>query len=641
MLFSSDLLGPAGAFSGASLTGPVRGGARGRALLGIAVLALGLIPGVRAGSLTERYELTLERVLKGGSPEFTHAFLLADVIPDNQRRFTNFSGDLSGRYIGALGTIASWRGTRFPSADRLVRAVLRNQRSDGHFGKEMGRREILSDDMARLWGNGRLLIGLLEHEGGRDRPEVLRAARRLGDFLVRVARRYNHPNVQRQFQRGKLAIGYICWTQNIEGLVALYRRTSDERYRRLAEELAERTSRHPEQHSHGYLSSLRGIVELSRATGDKRHLVRVEDEVEALTSSDNFLIQGAIPEYFEPGVARDEGCSQADWLRLNLLLWEETGRAKYLEHAELTLFNAFFMNQFGSGDFGHLQITGEGMGPNAEPAWWCCTLHGLRAFPEIFRAVFHAEGSSLFYDLPADGEAELDGIAFSAESFLETRGSVRLSVQQADGRLHTLSVRVPKWARTVTLSATNPYMTQKAYGEAGDAQAVQYLTMSRRWKKGEELRIQYELRARTIKDEQHETQQAIRLGPWILAATEGALDESGEDLDDVVLPEEMMDGRELLLAPARDASGPGGKFSAPIAHRRLELAGGAMDLRPLAERTGFGSDEEWRFWFATERPSAALEEAKSPRMKIVIVLVSGLLVLALTGWLFLKRFSPA
>ena len=66
-----------------------------------------------------------------------------------------------------------------------------------------------------------------------------------------------------------------------------------------------------------------------------------------------------------------------------------------------------------------------------------------------------------------------------------------------------------------------------------------------------------------------------------------------------------------------------------------------MDLRPLAERTGFGSDEEWRFWFATERPPTALEEAKGPRMKIVIVLVSGLFVLALAGWLFLKRFGPA
>ena len=66
-----------------------------------------------------------------------------------------------------------------------------------------------------------------------------------------------------------------------------------------------------------------------------------------------------------------------------------------------------------------------------------------------------------------------------------------------------------------------------------------------------------------------------------------------------------------------------------------------MNLRPLAERTGFGSDEKWRFWFATERPPTALEEAKGPRMKIVIVLVSGLFVLALAGWLFLKRFGPA
>ena len=42
-----------------------------------------------AGDLTDRFELTLERVLDGGPPHYTPDLLLADVIPRDIRRFTN------------------------------------------------------------------------------------------------------------------------------------------------------------------------------------------------------------------------------------------------------------------------------------------------------------------------------------------------------------------------------------------------------------------------------------------------------------------------------------------------------------------------------------------------------------------------
>lgn len=119
---------------------------------------------------------------------------------------------------------------------------------------------------------------MLEHYRETPRPEVLQAARALGDFLIAVAPRFNDAAVEQTYSKGKFAVGYVCWTQNIEGLVALSRETKDRRYLELATRIAERTRRHPSQHSHGFLTSLRGILDLHLATGKQHYLDQVERE---------------------------------------------------------------------------------------------------------------------------------------------------------------------------------------------------------------------------------------------------------------------------------------------------------------------------------------------------------------------------
>ena len=58
------------------------------------------------GGLDAHYDLSLHRVLHGNSPAYTPELLLADIRASGGRRFTNFSGDLSGRYVGAVSTVA-------------------------------------------------------------------------------------------------------------------------------------------------------------------------------------------------------------------------------------------------------------------------------------------------------------------------------------------------------------------------------------------------------------------------------------------------------------------------------------------------------------------------------------------------------
>ncbi len=605
------------------------------------LLLLAVLGHLQAGDLTERFELTLQRVLQGGPPAYTRELLLADVIPQDIRRFTNFSGDLSGRYVGALALASLHKGEANDPLHALVSEILSHQKPDGHFGDPMGLTEMADDDMARLWGNGRMLVGLLEYYDVDPRPEVLQAARRIGDFLVEVAPKFNSPAVRRFFSDERFATGYVCWTQNLEGLVALYRQTSDERYLKLARQLAERASRHPSQHSHGFLSTLRGMLELARITGEQSYLDQLRREWEGIVNSENLLIQGAIPEAFAPSIERDEGCSQADWLRLNLDLWRETRNAEYLEQAERTLFNEFFLNQFATGDFGHVSLRETGVGAETARAWWCCTLHGLRAFPAVFDSVFRSQDERLFYELPLDGESGVEGLRVVARSSLENDGSIRLQIDDSDGGRHTINVRKPTWASK--LEAQIPPNIEVADVDVTDAEVVdrdvadvdvadagvadrrqQYLSLTGAWKEGDEVVLHYDFETRLEPHPSRSDYTAVFHGPWLLAVDEASspyfFDEpySHNRVELANLEAENPQAENLETASdaaEHDRAGvpvttPLKKFTVPVARRGLKwIPAGYRNqpqhatMRPVAERTASVQPTRWEFWFRTEEPS--------------------------------------
>ena len=483
---------------------------------------------LQGGDLASRFELTLQRILQGGPPRFDDEFILADVVPQSTRRFTNFSGDVSGRYIGALASAASLTPSRqgtlsMDALDRIVTRVLRLQKPDGHFGDPVSVGNVLNSDMAILWGNGRLLIGLLEYYRVRQRPDVLAAAQRLGDFLVAIGPLLNSDGVRREYHGEKFAVGYICWTQNLEGLVELYRVSRPlgdaERYLRLAREIADRTDRHPSQHSHGFLTTLRGIVELYRVTGERRYLDQAEAGWKGVFQSGNVLAQGGVPEMFAPQIKRDEGCSEADWLRLALALWRETRNPEYLRQAEYTLFNEFSFNQFHTGDFGHHTLTSAGMSAPTARAWWCCTFHGLRALVAVFQSVFHeTDGERSDYDLPVDGQIAAGGLTLRANSSLGQNATVRMEIVKSDAQIRTIALRIPDWAKRMTLSEHG----QKLAGTSRDG----YLEVRRAWKSGEVFSVSYVFRTRLLSPPSTPDQPASRVavlhGPWLLAVDEAS-----------------------------------------------------------------------------------------------------------------------
>ena len=551
-----------------------------------------------SGDFQGRYHLALERVLHGGPPRYTVEFVTADAVPRHVRRFTEFSGDVSGRYLEALAVCARERADLAPMVNAVADAVIAHQRPDGHFGEPFADGPITQKHMAMLWGNGRLLVGLVEAHRLTRRADVFEAARGLGGFFLSVAPRLNDEAVRREYSGAQVAVGYICWTQIVEGLVGLHEATRDARYLELGRQIAARTGRHPSQHSHGYLTSLRGILRLHQATGDLALLDQVEREWEELIASGNVFIHGAVPEAFKPIAKRDEGCSEADWLRLNLALWSATGKVRYLEQAELTLFNEFAFNQFRTGDFGHRELTDEGVAAWGARAWWCCTFHGLRAYPDLFRAAFRGEDKALHYDLPISGQATSGKLAMSAASGLGRDGTVALQVLAAAASPVLLSIRVPAWADRVDVTLNGRTLE----GTSGKG----FWQTTRAWALGDRLVVRYALRTRTVEDPADRSRLAIFHGPWLLGVdahdSPAFFDEPFQE-NRIVLPEGASSGEYRLQAPSSRSAGPGA-FTAPVAHFGLQFLPGGYPvqpqvalLRPIADQTSLPDATAWVFWF--------------------------------------------
>jgi hypothetical protein len=385
---------------------------------------------VPAGELAARIAMVHHRFAELTEPAFTDKFILADVEldPAYPRRFSEFSGDISGRYIGAMAMLPPDDPKAAENLDRIVNKTLGYQRADGRFGNDklsFAAADVGPDQMALLWGNGRLLVGLLEYNSVRPSDRVLDASRGLGDFLLKVFDDCAKPEVMERL-RGKAANGFICFTQLNEGLELLARATGEAKYRDVAKRTLDLLEAPGDQHTHGYLTTLRGHMMIYESTHEKALLDAVVTRYREIIDIGAVKTNGGVLEYFKKDYHRDEGCSEADFVRLSLQLWRATGEAEYMNRAEHCLYNSLFAGQFATGDFGHHDFDDRGyIPPNPGPgrAWWCCTMHGLRALRDVLDNVITQNGDSVTLNLYFEGRWQGKGVTMRVESVKGTDSS--------------------------------------------------------------------------------------------------------------------------------------------------------------------------------------------------------------------------
>jgi hypothetical protein len=447
-------------------------------------------------------------VARLAQPPFTEPWLRADVSFEIKRIFTNYSGDASGRFLELASLTSPPDRPSPPPLAPLVKTVARFQKADGHFGAAVDLSKPLPKNappIPMLWGNARLLVGLVTAAGQFHDEQLLTTARRLGDFYVSTAEQLCSPAREADYRSsGTYGDSYTCcYFPAIEGLAMLYRATKDDRYLKQAERMAGFFPNFdclPVEHSHGNLCAWRGILDLYEITGKRTYLERAKAKWDAAMKGGFVWPLGGVGEHWQVFFHGDEGCSESDWLRLNLDLWRFTGETRYLDIAERLLENQYATNQCPNGGYGMAHVDGDSAGPVAAiekiEEWpFCCSFHGPLGLH--FLKGYLAAGSQrgVFVNFPYNFVAPVKAAGRewivsvrSKPDYVRGRTSMEVELAPRDkaaAARGTLWVRMPAWAFAAKVAAASG-RSLPAPVEGG------YLRIERDFKAGDKLMVEFQ-----------------------------------------------------------------------------------------------------------------------------------------------------
>lgn len=560
------------------------------------------------GELEKRIQWVQDRFDFVHDPAYTDSFILQDVRlnPDTPRRFQEFSGDISGRFLEVISLEP--RGDYHKAwAKRITQEIIKCQKEDGRFGNPnlvFNKDQVGRDHMALLWGNGRLLVGLISYYQINKDPAILEACRKMGDFFIAIFEECSQPDVVKRLEN-QGANGFICFTQWSEGLELLARATGDNKYRETAVKMEPLLQPPINQHSHGYITTLRGDMLIRETTKGPEILARNEKRFAQLIEENWIKTNGGVPEYFNKTYPRDEGCSEADLFRWCLQLWKATDKTEYLEYAERCLFNSLFPNQFETGDFGHHTFDSLGYvsSPGPGRAWWCCTMHGLRALHDLKQCVI---------DMPTDKKTQinlfLSGEYYGKDFVLKAvRKGVKngtfeyaLDWLKAPTGEWTLAIRHPSWAETIEVVIDNtPEFTSTNPGT---------ITVKRVWEEKNRVQIKIQPKIKFVNSELKEIpyeqlsnpqKVAIFVGPWLMGinAIENPMFH-GEPFSDniILLPDNLQELQQgiIFTEETRFPLQSGPHFTVPYQHSGFSEPC-EVTFTPVSERSR-NIEATFTFW---------------------------------------------
>ncbi len=429
------------------------------------------------------------------------AFVLSDVDFAWKRRFTEYSGDISGRMLGALGLSARVLQRDSPMLGDLVEAFPAKQQADGHFGAPQDLEHITQErDMPILWGNGRLLRAMAEEIRRNPDPALRDAAVKLGDYVI-ATRPYYGKKENFEAVGGLFASGFTtCYPSLIDGLVQLGISTGEARFMdeaRFIATLSLADSAFERRHSHGRLTAYRGMLELDLATGTRDFVGMVEEGVASIGATYSFPT-GGIPEMFDLAYDRDEGCSEADWVWVHLLLWQTTANTKYLDVAEHVIRNHIYATQFANGGFGHFAFTpvnhggreyrGGGLAHWASDSYWCCSMHGTQLLADLPSWGAVADGDVIRITWLAEMTSTLRVKDVVVHVTVEESEPGTWSVHIASEKPLEASValRVPGWAQSIRVDG------KELAGEQG------WVAVSRTWEGSSAVAVEMPMALRAV-----------------------------------------------------------------------------------------------------------------------------------------------
>ena len=293
--------------------------------------------------------------------------------------------DLTGRTLFFYSRADGIDGEHIARLPELYGRIMNNRRPSGAFGNRLERTDK-SPEESDYFGT-HFISGLVSYYDLTGDMRALNAAQESAQFLL------DRWDAVKKRMTGTGPNAMECWIT--EPFAELYRVTKEEKYLDVVRSITKECVGAMEKaHSHGYLTTLRGIIKAAIYADDRELAEFVRVRRQEILEKGGVLPNGDISEMF-PISFRNEGCSIADWIMLNLYYAHYYNDAQAYAEAEHALWNALYFNQFVTGGFGQRYLSRHGYRTYVEEAWWCCTPNAGTCMAELARQVVTVRNGEL------------------------------------------------------------------------------------------------------------------------------------------------------------------------------------------------------------------------------------------------------
>jgi len=283
----------------------------------------------------------------------------------------------------------------------------------------------------------------------------------------------------------------------------------------------------------GYLYS--GVADVAALTGDTL-LQRAAERIWQNMASKKLFVTGGIgsraqgegfgPEYeLNSHTAYCETCAAIANVYFSYRMFLATGESKYMDVVERALYNNVLSGVSLSGDRFFYDNPLESDGEHERQRWFgcaCCPGNITRFIASVPNYIYarseeggarnekggrRSEGrgeSAIYVNLYVQGTAKIGNVELEQTTNYPWDGRVQIKIKQGGGRF-ALKLRIPSWLKTSPTDNDLYTFLDKAaaYSVSVNGQALypenhDYLTISRRWRRGDVVDIDFQMPVRRI-----------------------------------------------------------------------------------------------------------------------------------------------
>ncbi|SHF92446.1 hypothetical protein SAMN05444274_11336 [Mariniphaga anaerophila] len=273
----------------------------------------------------------------------------------------------------------------------------------------------------------------------------------------------------------------------------------------------------------GYMYS--GMADVAALTGDTSYIHAIDRIWENIVGKKLYITGGigatshgeAFGENYElPNMsAYCETCAAIGNVYLNYRLFLLHGESKYYDVLERTLYNGLISGVSLEGDGFFYPNPLESIGQHERQPWFgcaCCPSNVSRFIPSVPGYIYAVEDDNIFVNLfmSSDSEIEVDGkeIQLIQKTNYPWTGDVKIEVNPKKNQNFNIKIRVPGWVLgDVVPSDLYKFADKKKlnYSVKVNGQKVDsdlekgYFTINRKWEKGDNVEIHFDMEPRIVK----------------------------------------------------------------------------------------------------------------------------------------------